>query len=64
MLGAPLEVAQGPIEGPDGWSVVWVHERRLPSSTDPDVRASVVEERLNDAVERQLAGNVRWRGPT
>ncbi len=50
----------GPVSTDQGWRLLHLRERVLPSATDPQVRARAIEELLEDALAPHLAGRVEW----
>jgi hypothetical protein len=65
LLGAPVgDGVAGPFRHTDGWSVIWLRQRRRPEVTDDDVRAEAAEDLVREALDRELVGHLRWLGPT
>jgi len=50
----------GPVSNDQGWRLLHLRERVLPTSTDPQIRARAIEELLEDALAPHLAGRVEW----
>jgi hypothetical protein len=65
LLAAPVgDGVAGPFRHTDGWSVMWLRQRRRPEVTDDDVRAEAAEDLVREALDRELVGHLRWLGPT
>jgi hypothetical protein len=65
LLAAPVgDGVTGPFRHTDGWSVIWLRDRRRPEVTDDDVRAEAADDLVREALDRELVGHLRWLGPT
>jgi len=65
LLAAPVgDGVTGPFRHTDGWSVIWLRDRRRPEVTDDDVRAEAAADLVREALDRELVGHLRWLGPT
>ena len=65
LLAAPVgDGVTGPFRHTDGWSVIWLRDRRRPEVTDDDVRAEAADDRVREALDRELVRHLRWLGPT
>jgi hypothetical protein len=56
---APGELV-GPLQGEGGWRLARLRERISPSAEAPALRKRVIDELVEDALARQLAGQVSW----
>ena len=50
----------GPVSTGQGWRLLHLRERVLPTSADQQIRARAIEELLEDALAPHLAGRVEW----
>jgi hypothetical protein len=50
----------GPVETEAGWRLLYIRERKLPARTDAAAFTRALEELRSKAIDRQLAGRVRW----
>lgn len=59
MSAAPRELI-GPLHDGERWLLLQLSERAAPSADDEHLRGRACQELLDDALERHLAGRVRW----
>lgn len=63
LSGAVPGEALGPLESAGGLLVLWLHERRPPSPTDPETRQAAASELLFEALDLAAGGRARAVGP-
>jgi parvulin-like peptidyl-prolyl isomerase len=53
----------GPLGGDDGWTVVQVLAKTMPSADDPETRQRAEAALLQERVDREVQARVRWLAP-